>query len=83
MWTDKQLELLIKERKENNAHYHDLIGNGKMNFWRGVSAKINDEFGTAYSSKQCKEKFQSLVRCYRVSEFILISRIFKTSKHQI
>ena len=30
MWTEKQIELLIKERKENNVFYHDLIDNGKM-----------------------------------------------------
>ena len=34
MWTEKQIELLIKEQKENNVFYHDLIGNGKMNFWK-------------------------------------------------
>jgi hypothetical protein len=68
MWTDSQLRMLIRERKERNAEYHDLIGDGKMQFWREVSAKINLEFGTSYSSKQCREKFQNLVRCYTVSK---------------
>lgn len=68
MWTDNQIKLLIRERKENNAQYHDLIGTGKMNFWRGVASKINLEFGMNYSGKQCSEKFQSLVRAYRVSK---------------
>ena len=32
MWTDNQIKLLIKERRENNEYYWDLVGNGKMNF---------------------------------------------------
>ena len=75
MWIEKQIELLIKERKENNVYYHDLIGNGKMNFWNGVAVKINLEFGMDYSGKQCSEKFQSLVRAYRVSK---VQSIIKT-----
>jgi hypothetical protein len=70
MWADYHVEVLIRERKENNAQYHDLIGTGKMNFWKGVASKINLEFGTNYSGKQCSEKFQSLVRSYRVSKCI-------------
>ena len=68
MWTDNQIKLLIKERRENNEYYWDLVGNGKMNFWDGVAVKINLEFGMNYSGKQCSEKFQSLVRAYRVSK---------------
>ena len=83
MWTDAQLELLIKERKENNVEYHDLICNGKMQFWKAVSTKINLEFGMSYSGKQCREKFQSLVRAYNVSKLytnLLLSFITKVSK---
>jgi hypothetical protein len=38
MWTDNQIKLLIKERRENNEYYWDFVGNGKMNFWDGVRA---------------------------------------------
>ena len=68
MWTQNQIKLLIKERRENNEYYWDLVGNGKMNFWDGVAVKINLEFGMNYSGKQCHEKFQSLVCAYRVSK---------------
>jgi hypothetical protein len=76
MWTDNQIKLLIKERRENNEYYWDLVGNGKMNFWDRVAVKINLEFGMNYSGKQCREKFQSLVRAYRVSK--MQSIIIKT-----
>ena len=81
MWTEKQIELLIKERKENNVFYHDLIGNGKMNFWSGVAVTINLEFGMNYSGKQCSEKFQSLVCAYRVSKMQSIINI--NSNHKL
>jgi len=71
MWTDKQMKLLIKERKKNNNKYHDLVGNGRSNFWKGVASKINLKFGTGYSGKHCREKFQSLIRCYnKVSKMV-------------
>ena len=70
MWNNYHIEVLIREQRENNAQYHDLVGNGKRNFWRGVASKINLEFGTNYSGRQCSEKFQNLVRCYRVSKCI-------------
>jgi len=52
MWNNYHIEVLIRERRENNAQYHDLVGNGKRNFWRGVASKINLEFGTNYSGRQ-------------------------------
>ena len=67
MWTEKQIELLIKERKENNVLYHDLT--------------INLEFGMNYSGKQCNEKFQSLVRAYKVSKMQSIINI--NSNHKL
>ena len=67
MWNNYHIEVLIRERRENNAQYHDLVGNGKR---RGVASKINLEFETNYLGRQCSEKFQNLVRCYRVSKCI-------------
>ena len=67
MWTHRQIMALINARRNHNIQYHDLVGTGKMSFWKGVASSINLEFGTFYSGKQCREKFQNLVRCYRVS----------------
>ena len=69
MWTDAQLRVLINERKENNAYYHDLVENGKRVFWKGMSAKINLQFGTNYSGQYCKKKFLGFVRTHKVSKY--------------
>jgi hypothetical protein len=66
MWTDNQLRVLIDKRKSENDNFHELSGNMKHNFWKGVASKINIEFGTTYSGRQCKEKFNGLVRAYKV-----------------
>jgi hypothetical protein len=69
MWTDEQLRVLIDNRKDYNNEYHDLVGNGKRNFWKNVSTKINLRFGTCYSGAHCKEKFEGLKRDYKVRGF--------------
>ncbi|GET62063.1 hypothetical protein GLOIN_2v1874283 [Rhizophagus irregularis DAOM 181602=DAOM 197198] len=60
MWTDRQLRVLINERKNENNNFHELSGNMKHNFWKGLASKINLEFGTTYTGRQCKEKFNGL-----------------------
>ncbi|GET55742.1 hypothetical protein GLOIN_2v1874283 [Rhizophagus irregularis DAOM 181602=DAOM 197198] len=60
MWTDRQLRVLINERKNENDNFHELSGNMKHNFWKGLASKINLEFGTTYTGRQCKEKFNGL-----------------------
>uniref|UniRef100_U9TLM0 Uncharacterized protein n=1 Tax=Rhizophagus irregularis (strain DAOM 181602 / DAOM 197198 / MUCL 43194) TaxID=747089 RepID=U9TLM0_RHIID len=49
MWTDRQLRVLINERKNENDNFHELSGNMKHNFWKGLASKINLEFGTTYT----------------------------------
>ena len=71
MWTDEQIRKLIDERKNNNDHYHDLVEGGKKIFWKGVASKINLEFGTRYTGVQVNEKFQGIVRDYRVSKIFI------------
>ncbi|CAB4445568.1 unnamed protein product [Rhizophagus irregularis] len=65
MWTDRQLRVLINERKNENDNFHELSSNMKHNFWKGLASKINLEFGTTYTGRQCKEKFNGLVRAYK------------------
>jgi len=67
MWTDDHLRLLIDERKNRNAEYHNIPGNSRTDFWDNVANKINQEFNTKYTGVQCKGKFQNLVRDYTVS----------------
>ena len=54
------------ERKEKNDHYHTLNNLMKYNFWKSVTSKINVEFRTNYRGKQCKNKFESLVKEHKV-----------------
>src|SRR5438045_9750385 len=67
-WNDYQLAILIRERKERNEEYWSMPGTDRVPFWDSVTAKINIEFSSSYTSKQCCEKFQNLVRDYKVSE---------------
>lgn len=76
MWTDDQLRLLIDNRKTKNDEYHLLTSNLKCNFWKGTASEINIKFGTTYSGKQCKEKFNALVRAYKVYNKIILFNYF-------
>jgi hypothetical protein len=76
MWTDEQLRVLIDKRKDENNDYHRLDSKLKQSFWKGLASEINIAFGTSYSGKQCKEKFNGLVRAYKVyNRIILYSNI--------
>ena len=61
MWTENQIRLFIGKRREDNDKFHDLSNNMKCNFWRSIASEINIEFGTVYSGRQCKDKFNGLV----------------------
>ena len=67
-WNDHQTILLIAERRLRNEEYWSLPGNDKTSFWTSVASKINMEFQSTFTFKQCKDKFQNLVREYRVRE---------------
>jgi len=66
MWTNDQLQVLIHKREKENKDYYELENSMKCNFWKGVASEINIKFGTSYSGKQCKEKFNGLIRAYKV-----------------
>ncbi|GET62064.1 hypothetical protein GLOIN_2v1874283 [Rhizophagus irregularis DAOM 181602=DAOM 197198] len=76
MWTDRQLRVLINERKNENNNFHELSGNMKHNFWKGLASKINLEFGTTYTGRQCKEKFNGLVRAYKKMQLYIEETIY-------
>ncbi|GET55743.1 hypothetical protein GLOIN_2v1874283 [Rhizophagus irregularis DAOM 181602=DAOM 197198] len=82
MWTDRQLRVLINERKNENDNFHELSGNMKHNFWKGLASKINLEFGTTYTGRQCKEKFNGLVRAYKKMQLYIEETIYDIA-HEI
>ena len=67
-WNDHEVAILIRERKERNDEYWNTPETDRVPFWDSVAAKINIELALSYTSKQCREKFQNLVRDYKVSE---------------
>ena len=81
MWTKDQLKDLIEKRKLGNEEYHGLNNNMKYNFWKNSASEINIKFGTSYTGKQCKEKFNRLVRDYKVYKkyfiFIILLQYIK------
>ncbi|KAF0487322.1 hypothetical protein F8M41_022582 [Gigaspora margarita] len=62
MWTDDQLSILIAERRNRNADYHNITGSSRVSFWNNIANIINERFSTNYTGYQCKGKFQNLVR---------------------
>ncbi|CAG8455061.1 8471_t:CDS:2 [Cetraspora pellucida] len=62
MWTNDQLHLLIAERRNRNAKYHNIPGSSRVSFWNNIANIINERFSTNYTGYQCKSKFQNLVR---------------------
>ena len=66
-WNDPQERLLINERKSRNTEYHGLKRRQKSAFWDDIAQKINRQYGTDFSGKQCHNKFLNLTRAYYVS----------------
>ena len=65
-WNDFQIEILICERRERNEEYWSLSGNSRNDFWRSIASKINLQHQSEFTYSQCKEKFQNLIRDYKV-----------------
>ncbi|CAG8775649.1 8397_t:CDS:2 [Gigaspora margarita] len=40
MWTDDQLRLLITERRNRNANYHDIPGSSRVSFWNDIANRV-------------------------------------------
>jgi hypothetical protein len=67
MWNDPEIRLLVDERRNRNVEYWEIAGcNSKVAFWTSVVGIINSKFRKIYTAQQCKEKFQNLVREYKV-----------------
>ena len=56
-WNDHEIATLIRERKERNEEYWNIAGTDRVPFWDSVASKINIEFTSSYTVKQCREKF--------------------------
>jgi hypothetical protein len=47
-WTDEQMTLLIKERKNKKDEYF-TAGRSKVKFWIDIATIINNQFNTEFS----------------------------------
>ena len=69
LWTDPQIQLLIRERRRRNFEYHYLIPErSRVGIWEEIASTINAAFHTNYVGTQCMNKFNSLVLDYYVSK---------------
>ena len=66
-WTERQIRLLIDQRKYRNEEYYRIVGRSRRGFWDSVARRINRSKGTNFYGNQCKRKFQNLVSAYYVS----------------
>jgi hypothetical protein len=69
LWTDEQCEYLLNQRMYRNEEYWSLSSKNRMAFWASIAEKINDCFGTEFSSLQIKNKWKNLLRDHLVSIF--------------
>jgi hypothetical protein len=61
-WNEMQIEILIKERRNRNEEFWSTPGTDRVPFWESIASKINIRFQSTFTGKQCREKFQNLVR---------------------
>ena len=69
LWTDEQCEYLLDQRMCRNEEYWDLASRNRAQFWRSISDKINNCFGTRFTETQIKTKWKNLLREHLVSIF--------------
>lgn len=70
VWNEGEIKILIDERRSRNEEYWLTPGRDRVSFWTSIAAKINIEYQSSYTAKQCSEKFQNLVRDYTVREIL-------------
>jgi hypothetical protein len=46
---------------------HSIYGNANSDYWEYIAAKINSDHGEEFNGKQCRNRFNALVREFYVS----------------
>ena len=73
-WSDEEMQLLINLRKERNNDYWRRFGRSNLPFWNEIAAQIKEEFGTAFTGVQARDKFKGMVRDCKVSKILIKER---------
>ena len=76
-WSDKEMQLLIDLRRERNDDYWRRFGRSKLPFWNEIMVQIKEDFGTAFTGVQARDKFKGIIRDCKVSNKIYINCIYK------
>ena len=71
-WTDEEIECLIEKRKIGNNEFHYKHGRNKKKFWQNIANEINKEQKSFFTSDQCRQKFNNLVKDYNVGFIFFI-----------
>ena len=77
-WNEYQIDILIKERRKRNDEYWTFPGNDRTSFWNSIAETINLGHQTTFTGKQCRDKFQNLVRDHMVRKTLQKLRLIFT-----
>ena len=75
LWTDRESDYLIRQRRHRNDEFHNIPGRSRARFWESVARRVNRHFHLRrrrrrYTGRQCEQKWRNLLRDYRVSNKI-------------
>lgn len=67
LWTEEQCLYLINQRLSRNNEFWSLESYNRKRFWLSIANKINDCFGTRFTSSQVSRKWSNLLQDHLVS----------------
>jgi len=67
LWGEAETDFLVDERRWQNHDYHFVYWGNKAPFWESMLWRIYWQFNSRYSARQCKTKFQNLIKEYKVN----------------
>ena len=44
LWTDRESDYLIRQRRHCNAEFHNILGRSRARFWESVARRVNRHF---------------------------------------
>ena len=76
-WSNEEMQLLIDLRRERNEDYWRRFGRSNLPFWKEIAAQIEEEFGTAFTGLQARDKFNGMVRECKVNKILVKERTIR------
>ena len=44
LWTDRESDYLIRQRRHHNDEFHNILGRSQARFWESVARRVNRHF---------------------------------------